>query len=236
MCGAVWMHLFLLRPPSWSLCPSRPAQWQRHNVSRCRQAQTRAELRLCRPVSCSSASVSVTYSQNVAERTTLCGVAAVPSPGFFSSPSSLPPLCWSRLAHSGCLLLSTSHFFRLGGLLGLNVSLSSEPGLNRARAEVSWPALWGIEKKSRQIHVRTVQALVRFVAIFQLCLVVRSSHLRMLSIMSARLLANGFGESGSELCREHMMVKTTWTARLELTLQFFTYSLLTSFQLNSNPF
>lgn len=39
--------------------------------------------------------------------------------------------------------------------------------------------------------------------------------------MSARLLANGFGESGSELCGEHMMVKTTWTARLELTLQFF---------------
>lgn len=67
---------------SWSLCPSRPAQWQRHNVSSCRQAQTRAELRLCRPVSCSSASVSVTYSQNVAERTTLCAVAAVPSQPF----------------------------------------------------------------------------------------------------------------------------------------------------------
>lgn len=110
MCGTVWMHLLLLRPPLWSPCPGRPAQRQRHDTPCSWRAQTQAELRLCHPVSCLSASVHVTHLRNIAEQTTFCGIWAIPSLGFFSSTVGLPPLCWRRLTRSGCLLLSASHF------------------------------------------------------------------------------------------------------------------------------
>lgn len=97
--------------------------------------------RVCQPVSCSSASLTVTHLHNVAEQTTSRGVPAIPSMGFFSSTVGLPPLCWRRPTHSGCLLLSAFHFSALPDFSGLNASLSSEPGLNLPSAQVSWPVL-----------------------------------------------------------------------------------------------
>lgn len=166
MCGTVWMHLFLLRPPSWSRCSGRPAQWQRPNGPRRRQAQAQAELRLCRPVSCSSASVSVAHSQYFAERTTLCGVAAVSLAGFSQQPREFAT---SLLEETGPIRLPAALFLSLSpasadflALTGLSLRRLGWTG--RARRFLGQRSE-GSGNKSRQIHVRAVQAFKQFPAL-----------------------------------------------------------------------
>lgn len=148
----------------------------------------------------------------------LCGTSAFLR-GVFQKPFCFPPSLLKESRSFRCLLLPFSHYFLLDRLSVLSEPLSSEPCVNQLHREVSWPALWGTNMS--QIPVRIIQMWVNLWQMFQ-CIPSFKAHLRMLSILSARLFVYRFGESSSGLRRKHMMVNTLRMARLTLTLQFFT--------------
>lgn len=148
----------------------------------------------------------------------LCGTSAFLR-GVFQKPFRLPPSLLKESRSFRRLLLPFSHYSLLDRLSVLSEPLSSEPCVNQLHPEVSWPALWGTNMS--QIPVRIIQMWVNLWQLFQ-CIPSFKAHLRMLSILSARLFVYFFGESSWGLCRKHMMVNTLWMARLTLTLRFFT--------------